>query len=66
MVSVANVLHCENPLKVEDEWIDEYELNEGDYDVTNVDRDLAEIIPTPLEMALTAALMFGIMQTRWR
>lgn len=47
MISVANVLHCENPLQVEEDWIKEYELKVGDYDVTNVDRELAEIIPTP-------------------
>ena len=50
LISVANVLHCENPLKVEDDWINEYELRAGDFDVTNVDRELAEKIPTPLEM----------------
>ncbi|MCI5510257.1 MAG: hypothetical protein SOW34_11860 [Oliverpabstia sp.] len=50
LISVANVLHCENPLQVEDDWINEYELKAGDYDVTNVDRELAEIIPTSLEM----------------
>lgn len=49
-ISIANVLHCENPLQVEDDWINEYELKTGDYDVTNVDRELADIIPTPLEM----------------
>lgn len=26
LISVANVLHCENPLQVEDDWINEYEL----------------------------------------
>lgn len=50
LICVANVLHCENPLQVEEDWINEYELKAGDYDVTNVDRELAEIIPTPLEM----------------
>ena len=50
LISVANVLHCENPLQVEDDWIEEYHLQEGDYDITDVDRELAEIIPTPLEM----------------
>ena len=25
LISVANVLHCENPLQVEDDWIREYE-----------------------------------------
>ena len=29
LISVANVLHCKNPLDVEDEWIDEYRLEEG-------------------------------------
>lgn len=50
LISVANVLHCENLLQVEDDWIEEYHLREGDYDITDVDRELAEIIPTPLEM----------------
>lgn len=26
LISLANVLHCENPLKIEDEWIEDYEL----------------------------------------
>ena len=28
LISVANVLHCENPLQVEDDWIEEYHLRE--------------------------------------
>lgn len=49
-MSVANVLHCENPLKVVDDWIKEYKLEQGDFDITDVDRELAEIIPTPTQM----------------
>jgi hypothetical protein len=49
-LSVANVLHAENPLKVEDDWIKEYNLETSDFDITNVDRELAEKIPTALEM----------------
>ena len=30
LLSCANVLHCENPEKVEDDWIRDYELKEGD------------------------------------
>ena len=37
LLSCANVLHCENPLKVEEEWIKDYNL-------------LASIIPSPLDM----------------
>lgn len=50
LLSLANVLHCENPLKIEDEWIEEYELKRGDFDITDVDSELAEYIPTPLQM----------------
>ena len=31
LLSVANVLHSENPLKVEDDWIKDYDLKAGDY-----------------------------------
>ena len=50
LISCAEVLHCENPLKVESDWINDYELENGDYDITSVDRELASIIPTPIDM----------------
>ncbi|WP_302626890.1 hypothetical protein [uncultured Eubacterium sp.] len=50
LVSVANVLHSQNPLAVEDDWIQEYILTEGDFDITVVDRELVEKIPTPTQM----------------
>lgn len=31
LISVANVLHAENPLAVEDDWIEEYDLAEGNH-----------------------------------
>lgn len=43
-------MHCENLLKVEQDWIEEYNLKTGDFDITDVNKELAEIIPTPLEM----------------
>ena len=49
-ISVANVLHSENPLKVVDDWISEYDLKHGDFDITDVDRELAGIIPTATQM----------------
>lgn len=42
LISLANVLHCENPLKVEQEWIDEYELKAGTFDITDVDKELVD------------------------
>lgn len=50
LISLANVLHCENPLQVEDEWITEYELENGKFDISDVDKDLVGEIPTPLQM----------------
>lgn len=50
LISLANVLHCENPLKIEDEWIKDYQLEEGKFDITNLNPDLADYVPTPLQM----------------
>ena len=50
LISVANVLHAENPLAVEDDWIEEYNLAEGHVDVTEVDPELVTIIPSAIQM----------------
>ena len=50
LISLANVLHCENPLKIEEEWIEAYQLTSGNLDVTKVDTDLVVSIPTVTQM----------------
>ena len=50
LISLANVLHCENPLKIVDEWIEEYRLEEGTFDISDVDKELVESIPSPTQM----------------
>ena len=50
LISLANVLHCENPLKIEAEWIEEYKLEEGEFYIENVNRDLVESIPSETQM----------------
>lgn len=50
LISVANVLHAENPESVEDEWIEEYSLLEGEVDVMNVDKDLVKKAPSATQM----------------
>ena len=50
LLSVANVLHCKNPLDVEDEWSEEYELHNGSADVTQVNPELVDEIPTETQM----------------
>lgn len=49
-LSLADTLHSENPLAVEADWIDEYNLKVGDYDITKVDPDLCPSIPTATQM----------------
>lgn len=50
LISVSNVLHCENPIKIEDEWIEEYNLHEGSFDISDVDKELVNEIPSPSQM----------------
>ncbi|MDE6313324.1 MAG: hypothetical protein K2M46_06840 [Lachnospiraceae bacterium] len=50
LLSIANVQHCENPLKIENEWIEEYDLQNGDFDISDVDHELVDKIPTETQM----------------
>lgn len=50
LISVANVLHAENPNAVEDQWIKEYGLVGGSFNVTVVDTDLVERIPSATQI----------------
>lgn len=50
LLSVANVLHAENPLDVEEEWIEEYSLEQGNFDITLVNEDLVKVIPSATQM----------------
>lgn len=47
---LANVLHCDNPLKIEAEWIEEYKLTTGNFDITDVDLELVDKIPSETQM----------------
>lgn len=55
LLSCAGTLHAENPLKIEEEWISDYGLLPGDFDVTRVDSDLAKRIPSSLDMGAVYA-----------
>lgn len=50
LISCANVLHSENPVRTEDDWISEYGLEKGKFDINNVDKELVSIIPAPTQM----------------
>lgn len=50
LISLASVLHCENPLKIETEWIEDYDLQEGTFDIQKVNQDLVDQIPAATQM----------------
>lgn len=52
LLSSAQVLHAANPLQVEEDWIHDYQLEEGDFDIAQVDRELCPEIPSPADMGM--------------
>lgn len=50
LISVANVLHSANPKQVEEDWINDYQLVKGNFDITQVDPDLCDKISSDLDM----------------
>ncbi|MBQ9539004.1 MAG: hypothetical protein IJU95_07010 [Treponema sp.] len=50
LISCAGTLHSMNPLQVESDWICEYHLEPGDFDITAVDRNLCDQIPSETQM----------------
>ena len=63
MISLADVLHCENLEKIEDEWIESYELEQGDFDILKVNTELVQHIPTATQMGkVYKQLIVGTLQ----
>ena len=63
-LSLADVLHSVNPLQVEADWIEEYHLQKGDFDVTIVDKRLCPHIPSATQMGkVYKRLVLGTLQT---
>lgn len=50
LISVANVLHSDNPDKVVHDLMDEYKLEYGSFHIENVNSELCSHIPTELDM----------------
>lgn len=49
-ISLASVLHSENPNKLVEDWIKEYGFKQGKFEILNIDEDLVEKVPTVLQM----------------
>lgn len=50
LISLANILHSENPVKIEDEWIEDYQLEKGNFNIKDVDYELVSEIPAATQM----------------
>ena len=46
LLSNAPALHCLNPLQVESDWINDFNLTKGNFDITNVNKEYCQTIPT--------------------
>jgi hypothetical protein len=63
-LSLADVLHSENPQAVAADWTEQYQLREGNYDVSNVDSELCPQIPTATQMGkVYKRLILNTLQT---
>ena len=62
LLSCAKALHSENPLAVANRLVEDYSLQEGDFDITGVDPEMCTRIPTALDMG--KVYMRLILQTR--
>lgn len=59
LLSVAGVLHCENPEQVVQDWIDGYHLTPGQFDITNVNPELCKKIPSAYDMGKVYARLIS-------
>lgn len=63
-LSLADVLHSENPDDVADRWIIEYQLKDGNTDVLDIDKDLTPVPPTPIQMGkVYARLILSVLNS---
>ena len=58
-LSIASVSHAMNPLEVEDRWVEDYVLEQGNIDVTIVNPELETRVPTALQMGKVYARLIA-------
>ena len=62
-LSLANVMHSENPQAVTQRIIEEYQIEKGDFDITQVDPRYTDKVPSPLDMGkVYSRLILSTMQ----
>lgn len=63
-LSLADVLHSENPDDVADRWIADYHLEDRTKDVLNVDKELTPTPPTAIQMGkVYARLIMSVLNS---
>lgn len=62
-LSIAATNHCMNPMEVVEDWIEEYNLEPGKFDITAVDKSYTDTCPTELQMGkVYARLVEAVLQ----
>lgn len=62
-LSIAETTHCLNPIEVVSQWIDDYKLEKGDFDITNIDSKFTDYVPTDLQMGKVYARLVSSIST---
>lgn len=61
-LSIADTNHCLNPNQVVSDWIEEYQLTAGDFDITAVDPNWTDKVPSDTQMGkVYARLILAVM-----
>lgn len=64
-LSLADVLHCENPDDIVDRWVADYHLENGTKDVLNVNKELTPTPPTDIQMGkVYARLILSVLNSQ--
>ena len=59
LLSTAQVLHSVNPLQVEEDFINDFNLESGNFDIANVDKKLCDKIPSATEIGSVYARLIN-------
>jgi hypothetical protein len=59
LLSTAQVLHSVNPLQVEEDFINDFNLEAGNFDIANVDKKLCDKIPSATEIGSVYARLIN-------
>lgn len=62
-LSIAESLHCLNPEKVVSDWVEEFKLERGEFDVTKIDSRFTDRYPSETQMGKIYARLVSSIAT---